>query len=140
LSEAHPAVNSAIEVRELIANKYKTPTFRSTKEVSLANGITAAIRIKEATIIIGTKVKAIRSAPAGIKSSFVISLKRSAIGCNNPNGPHLLGPILFWNLPNNRRSIQLTTAAPSKTALIKISIIVTPANTYDTQQGNSEDA
>ena len=75
----------------------------------------------------GTKVKAMRSAPAGIRSSLVSSLSRSAMGCNVPKGPQRLGPIRLWKRPSRRRSIQLTAAAPSSTALTRISIMTTPA-------------
>ena len=125
--EAHPAMKMAMEVMEVTARIYSTPTFRLAKAVSLAKGTTASINITGASMTTGTMKNTARSAVPGVRSSLKTSLSRSAKGWKRPKGPHRLGPSRFWNLPMRRRSIHENRAAPSRTALTRMKIMTNPA-------------
>ena len=130
-------MNMAMEVMEVTASMYRTPTFRFASAVSLANGTTASVSITGATIPMGTSMNTIRSAVPGVRSSLNSSLTRSAMGCNSPKGPQRLGPTRFWNLPISFRSAHENPAAPSSTALVRIRMMTNPATRYDSQHGNT---
>ena len=80
LPEAQPAMKIPNVLTDVTAIMYRTPTFKSARKVFLAKGITAIVRRRGATMTTGTRVKASLSAPAGIRSSFEISFRISAIG------------------------------------------------------------
>ena len=89
---------------DVTARMYRTPTFRSARNVFLAKGTTANPSSTGTIMTIGTRAKAILSASRGTRSSLVMSLTRSTMGCSRPKGPHRLGPTRLWTLPINRRS------------------------------------
>ena len=117
----------ATEVKDVTASTYSTPTLRSANAVSLANGTTASTRITGITMTMGTARKVIRSALAGVRSSLVSSLTRSAMGWSIPKGPHLLGPTRLWKRPSIRRSAHTKTAAPSSTRFTRRTMMANPA-------------
>ena len=75
------------------------PIFKLPRNEFSERGITVIIRRVGASSAIGARVITGLSALSGSVSSFIISFNTSAMGCNNPNGPCLLGPLLTWNLP-----------------------------------------
>jgi hypothetical protein len=82
------------EVTEVIAKIYNTPIFKSARAIPGDKGITPITIITGIIIIMGAMINKNLSDPLGIKFSLNKRDIKSAIGCNNPNGPHLFGPIL----------------------------------------------
>ncbi len=56
------------------------------------NGITAQATIASAKDISGAIRNTVRSAPAGITTSFTTNFRKSANDCSSPHGPTTFGP------------------------------------------------
>ena len=117
----------AMDVIDVTARTYKMPTFRFARAVSLAKGTTAIMSTTGASMATGTIMKTMRSAPAGVRSSFRINFTTSAIGWSMPNGPQRLGPNRLWNRPMSLRSNQEKSPAPSSTPFTSSIMMARPA-------------
>ena len=79
------------------------------------------------------------SDPLGIKFSLNKRDIKSAIGCNNPNGPHLFGPILVWKRPSKRLSPQVIRAVLTKKIFTRNNENIIPVEMVANQQGITPD-
>jgi len=86
-------------LREDVANKYKTPTFKSDNTIWLDNGKTA----QPTKLSIKVSIGAIRNRTIlellGKIVSFTKSFNPSANGCNKPIKPITFGPFRLWIIP-----------------------------------------
>ena len=80
------------------------PTLISANTMPTSNGITAQATKAREKVMEGAAINTPRLAPAGMMVSFKNSLRPSAIGCSNPNGPTTLGPRLSCMAPITFRS------------------------------------
>jgi len=87
-----PAIIIPYTLSEEIANKYKTPKFRSEMTIVSDNGITAQPIKLKIKVNKGAKIKIYKFELLGKMVSLTNSFKPSAKGCNKPKNPITLGP------------------------------------------------
>lgn len=94
------------------------PRFILETTIEGPNGTTIQpIKLKK-NVIKGAKINKNLFARIGNTISFVKSLTASAIACNNPKTPTLLGPKRCWIAPNNFRSYNVKNATVIKRQII----------------------
>ena len=94
-----PAIIIPYTLSEDVANKYKTPTFKSDKTIWLDKGNTAQpIKLSIKVNIGATRNKTILELLGKIVS-FTKSFKPSANGCSKPTKPITFGPFRLWIIP-----------------------------------------
>jgi hypothetical protein len=91
-----------------------------TKAPYMAHGITTQAIKLNINVIIGAIIKINKLTLLGKMGSFIINLKPSTKGCNNPNNPTTLRPFLHCM----EEAITLCLAKTKKTTLSKRGIII----------------
>jgi hypothetical protein len=86
-------------LNEDVANKYKTPTFKSDKTTCSDKGKTAQPIKLKINVNIGAIKNTIILELLGKIVSFTNSFNPSANGCNKPKKPITLGPFLLCIIP-----------------------------------------
>ena len=104
LFELQPAMNAASTGSPETAMKKMSPAGTSANTMRGPNGITANSNTAGATKKMGAAHISGLSAAVGVSASFCSSLRASATGCSNPNGPTRFGPLRAWMRPMIRRS------------------------------------
>ena len=137
MRDAQPAASTATVFSEVTPTRNSTPMFSLPKKVFSPNGITAIVSTVGANSAIGASANTMRSADAGVVSSFTMSFTTSASGWNRPNGPQRFGPKRAWNLPMVRRSNQVYSAVDITSAFITMNASATHAAPYANQLGSS---
>lgn len=103
---------------EDIANIYKTPILISAITVPSSKGITAQLIIANASETIGAIINNPKFDCVGNIVSLLNNLTPSAIGCNIPHTPTLVGPFLICIDANTFLSANVKYATPINTANI----------------------
>lgn len=119
----HPANKIPYTFNDEIANKYRSPKFKSQTTIPSEKGITDhPIKLK-VKISEGATKKTLILALVGNVVSFTNSFKPSARGCSNPIKPTAFGPLLLCTAPMIFRSAIVKYATETSNGITMLRIL-----------------